>query len=194
MKIAITGGIGSGKTTVCRYLEKKGYQVIYADKIAADLMSKGMANYKLSVRHFGEEVLNPQGDIDRKKLRGIILGDDAKRKLLNRLTHPNILAEIFAEVDDYLVNFIELPLVFEEGMEKYFDEVWLVDCSLEEQKRRVLARGGLQPQEIDKFIASQLTREAKAGLAQVILDSESPDLNRRIDELLEKLEDRNRHA
>ena len=85
MKIAITGGIGSGKTTVCRYLEKKGYQVIYADKIAADLMSRGMANYKLIVRHFGEEVLNPQGDIDRKKLRGIILGDDAKRKLLNRL-------------------------------------------------------------------------------------------------------------
>lgn len=194
MKIAITGGIASGKSTICRYLEEKGYPVLYADKIAADLMGKGMANYEGIVRHFGKEILKKNGEIDRTRLRDIIFQDEEERKWLNRLTHPNILKEIFSMVDDYLVNFIEVPLVFEEGLEPYFDEVWLVDCGVGEQKRRLLAKGELKLEEIERIIASQLPREEKICRADVVLDSESPDLKERIDSLLAGLEERIRNG
>lgn len=188
MRIAITGGIGSGKSYVANYIRSKGYIVIDTDIIARELMEKGNSNYLNIIENFGSDILKLDGDIDRVKLRNIVFHDDKKRRLLNSLTHPNIMKKAMEESDGADIYFIEIPLLFEEKLESYFDQSWTVDCCEETQIKRVLKRSSLSQEEVLDIIRCQMPRLERISKADVVINSERENINDYIDELLISLE------
>ncbi|MGL4484052.1 MAG: dephospho-CoA kinase, partial [Anaerovoracaceae bacterium] len=133
--IGITGGIGSGKSTVSNYLIGKGYAVIDADKISKELMQKGEEGYKQVLEAFGEEILEEDGKIDRLLLAKKVFRNEESKKKLNEITHPLVIAEINRQVKELEINanlsrqgenklcFVDIPLLFEIGFENKVDEV-----------------------------------------------------------------------
>jgi dephospho-CoA kinase len=188
MRIAITGGIGAGKSYIASYINSKGYKVIDTDNIARELMEKGNINYQNIVNSFGAGILDDVGNIDRGKLRDIIFHDDEKRKLLNCITHPNIMKKALEDSAGSGEYFIEVPLLFEENLETYFDQAWVVDCGENTQIKRVLERSSLSKAEVLDIIRCQMPREERIRKADVVINSERQDLYEYIDELLMSLE------
>lgn len=188
MRIAITGGIGSGKSYVAKLIKAKGYTVIDTDIIARELMGKGNSNYHNIVENFGSDILKLDGDIDRVKLRNIVFHDEKKRKLLNSITHPNIMEKALDVSDGAGIYFVEVPLLFEEKLESYFDQVWVVDCCEETQIERVLQRSNLSQEEVLDIIRCQMPRKERISKADVVINSEQENINEYIDELLISLE------
>ncbi len=188
MRIAITGGIGSGKTFVANYIKSKGYKIIDTDYIAKELMAKGENNYHNILKYFGSDILDINGEIDRVKLRNIVFHDDKKRKLLNSITHPNIMDKTIAESAGEGTYFIEVPLLFEENLESYFDQAWVVDCSEKTQIERVCERSNLSQDEVLDIIRCQMPRDDKISKADVVINSERNDIFEFIDKLLMSLE------
>lgn len=190
MRIGITGGIGTGKSFVINYVRSKGYKVIDSDFIAKQLMLKGNINYNNIINNFGDDILSVEGEIDRIKLRTIVFNDEEKRKILNKITHPNIMKKIFDDSDDNNIYFIEVPLLFEENLDKYFDEIWLIDCSEKVQIERIIKRSNLSKNEVLDIISCQMPRREKIKRAKIIIDSEQVNLEKYIDDLLHKLDKR----
>lgn len=190
MRIGITGGIGTGKSFVINYVRSKGYKVIDSDFIARQLMLKGNINYNNIINNFGDDILSVEGEIDRIKLRTIVFNDEEKRKILNKITHPNIMKKIFDDSDDNNIYFIEVPLLFEENLDKCFDEIWLVDCSEKVQIERIIKRSNLSKNEVLDIISCQMPRREKIKRAKIIIDSEQVNLEKYIDDLLHKLDKR----
>lgn len=188
MRIAITGGIGSGKSYIASYIESKGYKVIDTDIIARELMKKGNSNYQNIVNSFGTDILDYSGEIDRGKLRDIVFHDNNKRQLLNRITHPNIMKRALEESAGSEIYFIEVPLLFEESLESNFNQSWVVDCSENTQIMRVLERSSLSKEEVLDIIRCQMPRKERIKKADVIINSERQDLYQYVDELLMSLE------
>lgn len=188
MRIAITGGIGSGKSYIASYIESKGYKVIDTDIIARELMKKGNSNYQNIVNCFGTDILDYSGEIDRGKLRDIVFHDNNKRQLLNRITHPNIMKRALEESAGSEKYFIEVPLLFEESLESNFNQSWVVDCSENTQIMRVLDRSCLSKEEVLDIIRCQMPRKERIKKADVIINSERKDLYQYVDELLMSLE------
>ncbi len=188
MRIGITGGIGTGKTFIINYIRSKGYKIIDADLIAKQLMKKDNINYLNIVNNFGEDILSNNKEIDRIKLRHIIFEDEKKRKLLNKITHPNIIREILNRSKDNDIYFIEIPLLLEENLEKYFDLIWVVDCSKEVQVKRVVERNNLSEEEVFDIIRCQMPREEKIKRANIVINSEQDKIEKYIDDLLYRLE------
>lgn len=188
MRIAITGGIGSGKSYIASYIESKGYKVIDTDIIARELMKKGNSNYKNIVNSFGTDILDYSGEIDRGKLRDIVFHDNNKRQLLNRITHPNIMKRALEESAGSEIYLIEVPLLFEESLESNFNQSWVVDCSENTQIMRVLERSSLSKEEVLDIIRCQMPRKERIKKADVIINSERQDLYQYVDELLMSLE------
>jgi len=190
MRIGITGGIGTGKSFVINYVRSKGYKVIDSDFIARQLMLKGNINYNNIINNFGDDILSVEGEIDRIKLRTIVFNDEEKRKILNKITHPNIMKKIFDDSDDNNIYFIEVPLLFEENLDKYFDEIWLIDCSEKVQIERIIKRSNLSKNEVLDIISCQMPRREKIKRAKIIIESEQANLEKHIDDLLHKLDKR----
>lgn len=188
MRIAITGGIGSGKSYIANYIKSKGYKVIDTDNIARELMKKGNSNYQNIVNSFGTDILDYSGEIDRGKLRDIVFHDNNKRQLLNRITHPNIMKRALEESAGSEIYFIEVPLLFEESLESNFNQSWVVDCSENTQIMRVLERSSLSKEEVLDIIRCQMPREDRIIKADVVINSERHDLYEYIDQLLMSLE------
>ena len=188
MRIAITGGIGSGKTYIANYIKSKGYKVVDADEVARQLMQKGNINHYLIVEYFGEEILGIDGEIDRNILRKIVFADSEKRKMLNKITHPAIMRNILEVTTGDEMYFVEIPLLFEEDLENDFDQSWVADCSLEVQIDRVVKRSKLNKKEVMDIILTQISRQERNARADVVIDTEKPDLYNKIDSLIEGLE------
>lgn len=188
MRIAITGGIGSGKSYIANYIKSRGYKIIDTDNIAKELMKKGNSNYLNIVESFGTDILDHSEEIDRDKLRNIVFHDDEKRYLLNNITHPNIMKKALEESDGNGIYFIEVPLLFEEKLETYFDQSWVIDCSEKTQIRRVKERSSLSKEEVLDIIRCQMPREERIKKANVVINSERQDLYQFVDELLMSLE------
>ena len=187
MLIGITGGIGTGKSYVVRILNSKGYKVIESDLITRKLLERGQLNYPLVVAAFGEEILDENKEIIRSTLKKLILASEEKRLLLNQLTHPNIMAAIKGIV------FVELPLLYEENLESYFDEVWLIDCSKEEQLKRVIERDKISRLEAQQIMDRQLPRAEKLKRATVVIPNpigEENSLVKRVEVILAKLKNK----
>lgn len=188
MRISITGGIGSGKSYVSNYIKAKGYKVIDTDIIAKKLMEKGNSNYINIIDSFGNDILKLDGDIDKPKLRNIVFKDDKKRQLLNSITHPNIMKKALELSDGPDTYFLEVPLLFEENLESYFDQAWVMDCSEKTQIKRVCERSNLSREEVLDIIRCQIPREERISKADIVINSEREDINEYIDELLISLE------
>jgi dephospho-CoA kinase len=194
--VGLTGGIGSGKSTVTDYLISKGFYVLDADKIAREIVLPGSDMLIELSSVFGKEILQEDGSLDRKKLGKIVFSDAGKKETLDRLMHTRILELIHERIlrlreeqEHAKVVFIDAPLLFETGLSKSTDEIWVIDADDETRICRIMARDGLQREEILKRIESQMTREEKNSRADVILDNtgEPEALYRQIDELLKKI-------
>lgn len=182
--LGITGGIASGKTTVCNFIKDKGYKVIDADEIARSLMKKGKVNHKKIVDYFGQGILERSGEINRQLLGSKVFSDPEMLKILNSIAHPHIFKEIKKEIErskQERVIFLDIPLLFEEydNILKYdisFDEIWLVFVDRDTQIDRLMKRNNLTKKEAIARIDSQISIDKKREKSdRIIFNLESID-------------------
>lgn len=159
--IGITGGAGTGKSYVCRCIQKHfGYPIIDSDTVARELMNPGKTAYDAVIDAFGEDVLRSDGQIDRAKLAGIVFSDEEKLALLNRLTHPATIEEIKEQIDSYrkkgvALVFVESALADKANYREFCDELWFVYASLRTRKKRLKKDRGYTDEKIAQVLANQ---------------------------------------
>lgn len=175
--IGLTGGIASGKSTILETLKKMGAVVISADEVAHAATQPGKPAWEDIVRFFGTGILNDDKTINRKKLGEIVFNNRQYLQKLNEITHPrvkemfkNSLKEIKEKNPDAVV-VLEIPLLYEAGLEKICDEVWVVWVNRENQIRRLMAREGIDREEAIKRIEAQLPLDEKARRADFVIDN-----------------------
>ena len=192
-KIGITGSIASGKSVLTAYLLGLGYPVIDADAIAADLVRPGSDTLRQIAETFGDDVLQPDGALDRDKLGQLVFKDEDARRKLNDLMHPAIIrAMVDLSENFHGLVFFDIPLLFEEydaikanGLD--FDAVWLVDADEEVQLERLMARDNIDEAYAKEKIASQMPLEEKKSRAHAVFDNSGGLMNlyNQVDEVLE---------
>jgi dephospho-coA kinase len=194
--IGLTGGIASGKSTVTSYLREKGYPVIDADRVVHDLQAPGGALYRVLVEHFGREILDKSGVLDRAVLGQRIFSNPSERDWSNRV-QGQLIREALADARDRQAAqsdlfFMDIPLLIEQGYEEWFEAVWLVAVSKETQLKRLMERNHLSEVEAQERIVSQMPLEAKRSHADLVLDNNGDlaDLYVQLNEALEQLERR----
>lgn len=193
--IGLTGGIGSGKSMVAEILREK-YKacILDTDSIAKRQMEPGGESYRLVLEHFGEEILCPDGRINRQKLADIIFRDANKRLKINQLTHPIVLEEVKKEIEsrrksgttEYLV--VETALMIESGYDFICDEVWYVYAPKELRRLRLKESRGYSDEKIDSIMANQKKdEEFRAKYCKVIENtSDRQYLEKQVDALIER--------
>jgi dephospho-CoA kinase len=171
LQIGLTGGIASGKSTVAGLFAALGVPVIDADQIARDLVAPGTALLGRLVEHFGAQVLNTAGELDRRALRERIFADPAQRAALEALMHPAIMAELQrrAAAAGGAYQLLVLPLLVEHHLKSSVDRVLLVDCSEALQLRRVQIRDGVTLAQAQAVLDAQASRAARLGLADDVI-------------------------
>jgi len=172
-RIGLTGGIGSGKSTVSAMLADLGAHVIDADAIAREVVAPGTEGRAELVETFGTRILNPDGSLDRQTLAGIVFADPQARESLNAITHPRIAArtaELLAEIPDDAIMVHDVPLLVEVGLQSAYDVVLVVDAPDELRVQRLVDRG-LSQADARARIASQAPRELRLAVADVVIDN-----------------------
>lgn len=179
--IGLTGGIGSGKSTVTNLLAQQGIPIIDTDIIARQVVEPGSDGLQQVVSHFGEACLNQDKTLNRAYLRELIFNDKSAKKTLESILHPLIKEETLKQIVKYRSNnprfiVVAIPLLIE-SIEKHFtrpgylDEVWVVDCSVEQQIERAMQRDGNNRDLIIKIIAQQASREQRLEHADFVIDN-----------------------
>ncbi len=173
----LTGGIATGKSTVAAIFEKAGARLIDADRISRDVVRKGSPAYEDIVAHFGAKVLLPGGEVDRKRLAAIIFSSPAEQQALEHIVHPRVrqeidrrLARIRQQAPEALV-VVDIPLLFESGMDRGWDATVVVYTSEPLQLERLRARDGLTEAEAWARIRAQMPIESKKTLATLVIDN-----------------------
>ena len=194
--IGLTGGTGSGKSTVAAYLKGKGCHIIDADKISRELTAKGGEALGAIMSAFGQDVFFEDGSLDRKKLGTIVFNDTQKLKILEEIITRKVIeltlqriAKLKVQGNESIV-VLDAPLLFECGMNDYTDENWLVICEQEQRVNRLMKRDGMERQSIFDRMANQLRDDEKIILADYIIDNSGTleELYRQIDSLIERVE------
>ena len=178
-RIALTGGIATGKSHVRARFEKLGVPTIDADTIARDVVAPGTPGFLAVVERFGPTIVGPDGSVDRRALAAIVFGDAAARADLEAIIHPSVRAAIddwFASLDPSRHPFAvaDIPLLFETGRERDLDAVVVTTCSPATQWQRVLSRDGMTEQEARQRIAAQLPAAHKLARADFVIDTDGP--------------------
>ena len=194
--IGLTGGIASGKSTVTSYLKEKGYPVIDADRVVRDLQAPGGALYRVLVDHFGREILDASGELDRVVLGQRIFSNPSERDWSNRV-QGQLIREALAKARDrqatqFGLFFMDIPLLIEQGYEGWFEAVWLVAVSKETQLKRLMERNHLSERQAKERIAAQMPLDEKRAHADLVLDNNGDltALYARLDAALKQLERR----
>ena len=173
LTIALTGGIGSGKTSIASIFKNLGVPIIDSDTISKEIILPGKPCFKDIVNEFGEEILTNKGTIDRYKLRDIIFNNDKARIKLENITHPIIFKNI--DIQTSLINYpyclVIVPLLIETKSAKYFDKVLLVDTFKNIQFERVSKRDSMSPTLLKKIIKIQATRSERLKYADDIIEN-----------------------
>lgn len=191
--VGLTGGIGSGKSTVAARLVEHGAELIDADQIAREVVLPGNPAFDKIVEHFGPDILDQDGFIDRPKLGAIVFGDERRRTLLNEITHPAVFErianqlELLQAFDGCVV--LDVPLLVESGVERGYDAVVVVATKPETQVRRLVELRGMSEADARARIAAQAPLDEKLRVATHVIwneDSEK-ELLVRVDALGEEL-------
>ena len=192
--IGLTGGIGSGKSTVSRFLAELGAVIIDADKIGHEIYRPDTDTWRQLVKTFGSGILVPDNTIDRKKLGAIVFGDKQELQRLNAIIHPQITEEIkkrIAECQRQAVKVIVLdaPVLLEANAKNLVDEIWVVVADDGNVIKRAAARTGLTEQQIRDRVHSQLSNTERTKNARVVIsnDGNTEDLRGKIRELWEQI-------
>lgn len=171
--IGITGGIASGKSTVSSYLRELGQIVIDADEVVHDLQKKGGALYQVLVGWLGTEILQADGELDRKKLAALLFASNERLAKSADLQNPIIRKELEKRRDRALQDnelvFLDIPLLYEQGYEDWCNQVWLIYVDRETQIQRLMARNQLTKEEAQLRISRQMPLEEKRNLADLVL-------------------------
>lgn len=177
MNIGLTGGIATGKSTVSALLVSKGALLVDADVIAREVMLPGHPVLAAVADHFGQAVMLEDGNVDRKRLGEIVFRDPSQRQALNEITHPAIRREIRQQMEslqrehpDRLV-VVDIPLLFESGLEGLFERVMVVYAPREIQIERLMIRNRLTEDEALARIGSQMDIEEKKQKADIVIDN-----------------------
>ncbi len=188
VKIAVTGGIGSGKSTVCKIIAQSGCSVFSCDKIYSEILDGGNLNQELECAFGGSVICD--GRVDRKALSAIVFSDDEKLRLLNSITHPKIFEEMFRRAD-YVggLCFFEVPLLFEGGYQNKFDKVIVVTRKVEDRIKSVALRDGLKEDEVLNRIKQQYNYDISEFAMYYVIhnDGNIDDLKAKTLNLLSKL-------
>jgi dephospho-CoA kinase len=174
MRVGLTGGIASGKSTVAAMLVELGAVLIDGDALAREVVARGTPGLAQVVEEFGEQVLTPEGDLDRPALGRIVFADETARRRLEAITHP-LIFERYAELEaaappDALVVH-DIPLLAESGRADTFDEVVVVDVPVEVQVERMVRDRGWTREEAESRIAAQASREDRLAIATYVIDN-----------------------
>jgi dephospho-CoA kinase len=184
----LTGGIGSGKSSVSRRLGERGAVVIDSDVLAREVVARGTDGLAEVVAAFGDGVLTADGELDRPAVGKLVFGDETARRKLEAVIHPRVrarAAEIEQTAPDDAVVVHDIPLLVETGQADKFDLVLVVDVPVDVQVERLTTQRGMAEDEARRRIASQATREQRLAAADVVIDNAGSldDLDRRIDEV-----------
>jgi len=173
----LTGGIATGKSTVAAIFEEAGARLIDADRIAREVVRNGSSAHRDIVAHFGMDVLLGDGEIDRKRLAAIIFNNPAAQRALEHIVHPQVKREVDRRValirrqaPDALI-ILDIPLLFEAGMQRGLDAVIVVYAPEHLQLARLMARDGLTEPEALARIRAQMPIESKRALATRVIDN-----------------------
>jgi dephospho-CoA kinase len=174
LRVGLTGGVASGKSTVAKLFAARGVPVIDTDEIARDLVAPGQPALEKVVREFGSGVLDPEGQLDRRRMRELIFGDAGTRRRLEAILHPLILAEMERRSaragGAYQV--LVIPLLVEGARDEYVDRILVVDASPERQLERLLERDAEHPDQARAMIAAQARRETRMARADDVITND----------------------
>lgn len=174
LKIGLTGGIGSGKSTIAKiFNDEYKIPIIDADVIARQLVAVGQPALTSLQQHFGKLIINDDGSLHRDKLRTIIFSDSDKKQKLEKILHPLIYQQMQSELDEQTSAYCILciPLLLETYMTTYVDRILVVDCAVETQVERVSYRDKWSKNTILSIISSQVSREYRISHADDIVDN-----------------------
>jgi len=193
--IGLTGGIGSGKSTVSQFLAELGAVILDADVVGHEALKPDTEVWHKVVAAFGRQILTPIGDIDRAKLGEIVFGKPESLSQLNQIMHPRMYDMVKAQLEEYrrqgvAAVVLEAPLLIEAGWTSLVDEVWVTVASESTVLRRLKERTGLSQAESLARIRSQLSPEERIKHADVVIDTDYSldELKARVGELWEKQE------
>ncbi len=177
LKVGLTGSIAVGKSNVCDYFRELGCHVLDADKTAREVVEPGTVGLMQIVNEFGSSVLQPNGELDRKKLGAVVFADEEKRNLLNSIVHPLVI-----EAQDRWINkgekddpdgvaIVDAALMIESGGYKRFDKIIVVWCEPAIQLTRLMLRDNLSEQDAKMRIDAQMSQEEKKRFADHLIDT-----------------------
>ena len=177
--IGLTGGIACGKSTVAEYLEKQGLFVIDADAISHEVTAPGGEALAPIAEAFGQGVFNPDGQLNRRALGELVFSDVGFRRTLEGIIHPLVQRKTVQAIREAgqkgeKVVVLNVPLLFETGMDALCDECWVVSLDRETQVKRLMARDALTASEADKRIESQMSQDDKLRRASVVIKTGRP--------------------
>ena len=175
--IGLTGSIATGKSTVAQMFKERGFYVIDADELAHSVYKRGEKPYFKLIEVFGREILDENGEIDRKKLGSLVINYGEKLKVLESIVHPEVERKRRVIIEDIkrrepnAVVIYDVPLLFEKNLEKLFNCVIVVYVKPEIQIERLIKRDGIKEEEAKRKIALQLPIERKKEMADVVIDN-----------------------
>ncbi|MFG1695614.1 dephospho-CoA kinase [Nonomuraea sp. NPDC049309] len=192
LKIGLTGGIGSGKSEVSKRLAARGAMVIDADVIAREVVEPGTPGLARVVETFGEDVLRPDGSLNREKLGSIVFNDSEKLAALNAIVHPLVgerVAELLRTAPDDAIVVYDVPLLVENDLASMYDVVIVVDAPDELRIRRLAEHRGMAETDAKARIAAQASRDERLAAADIVIpnDGSLDDLDARVSEVWDEL-------
>lgn len=176
--LGMTGGVGSGKSTVCQVMKSSfNAAIIYTDEVAKDLMKKGGVSYSLIVDHYGSKILDPQGEINREALAKIVFANEKDRLLVNSFSHPYVKEAVLKSIKElkeegkvsYIV--VETALPYEACLTEFCDEIIYVTASDEVRRTRLKLSRGYSDEKITHMLKSQLSEDAFLKICTKVLDN-----------------------
>ena len=196
LKVGLTGGLASGKSFVGRALADRGCYLIKADDIGREVMAPGGEAFDAVVREFGQEILAPDGSIDRKRLAARVFDDPQRLAALNRLVHPPVIRrqdrmmEEIGARDPHAIVVSEAAVMIEAGSHRRMDKLILAVCTEEQQLERATERGGLSRAEALARIRRQMPLEEKRRYADYVIDTSGAEADtlRQVEEVYNLLQ------
>jgi dephospho-CoA kinase len=191
--VGLTGGLGSGKSTVARMLGERGAFVVDADDLARKALEPGTPGFERVCDVFGRDILDAEGRIDRRELAARVFADQGKRRVLESITHPEVFRRLAEAVEDLreadAVVVFDAALIVETGFHEAVDVLVVVTAPVEDQVRRVAADRGMDEDEARSRIAAQVDPARRESLADVVIrnDGDLDSLERQVNDLWAEL-------